>query len=151
MKFCSIRRKTALLRATTSIFPMSVKNGGRFRVNVFRKQTGVGAVFRFIPAEIPTLEKLELPEIVERFCDYHQGMVLVTGSTGTGKSTTLAAMIDHLNRTRSLNIISLEDPIEFVHPSKRSRSSSASWDARPEFRRRCPRRNAPGPGCHSGW
>ncbi len=59
-----------------------------------------------------------MPPILKNFCDYHQGMVLVTGSTGTGKSTTLAAMIDHLNETRNLNIISLEDPIEFVHPSK---------------------------------
>ena len=94
--------------------------GGRFRVNVYRKDTGVGATFRAIPAEVPTLEKLELPPIVAKLCDFHQGMVLVTGSTGTGKSTTLAAMIDHLNQTRRLNIISLEDPIEFVHPSKNS-------------------------------
>ncbi len=95
------------------------EEGGRFRVNVFRKETGVGAVFRHIPAEIPTLESLQLPPVIESLCDYHQGMVLVTGSTGTGKSTTLAAMIDHLNRNRHLNIISLEDPIEFVHPSKK--------------------------------
>jgi twitching motility protein PilT len=94
--------------------------GGRFRVNVFRKETGVGATFRAIPAAVPTLEKLALPPVVTKLCDYHQGMVLVTGSTGTGKSTTLAAMIDHLNSTRKLNIISLEDPIEFVHPSKNS-------------------------------
>jgi twitching motility protein PilT len=94
--------------------------GGRFRVNVYRKDTGVGATFRAIPAEVPTLEKLALPPIVTKLCDFHQGMVLVTGSTGTGKSTTLAAMIDHLNQTRRLNIISLEDPIEFVHPSKNS-------------------------------
>ena len=94
--------------------------GGRFRVNVYRKDTGVGATFRAIPATVPTLEKLALPPVVAKLCDYHQGMVLVTGSTGTGKSTTLAAMIDHLNSTRRLNIISLEDPIEFVHPSKQS-------------------------------
>jgi twitching motility protein PilT len=94
--------------------------GGRFRVNVYRKDTGVGATFRSIPAAVPTLEKLALPPVVTKLCDYHQGMVLVTGSTGTGKSTTLAAMIDHLNSTRRLNIISLEDPIEFVHPSKNS-------------------------------
>jgi twitching motility protein PilT len=94
--------------------------GGRFRVNVFRKETGVGATFRSIPATVPTLEKIALPVVVTKLCDYHQGMVLVTGSTGTGKSTTLAAMIDHLNSTRRLNIISLEDPIEFVHPSKMS-------------------------------
>jgi twitching motility protein PilT len=94
--------------------------GGRFRVNIYRKATGVGATFRHIPTQIPSLESLGLPQVISRFCDLHQGMVLVTGSTGTGKSTTLAAMIDHLNTTRSLNIISLEDPIEFVHPSKRS-------------------------------
>ncbi len=95
-------------------------DGGRFRVNVFRKETGVGATFRTIPSEVPTLEKLSLPPIVTKLCDYHQGMILVTGSTGTGKSTTLAAMIDHLNSTRRLNIVSLEDPIEFVHRSKQS-------------------------------
>ena len=95
-------------------------NGGRFRVNVFRKDTGIGATFRAIPADPPTLERLGLPPIVKKLCDHHQGMILVTGSTGTGKSTTLAAMIDHLNQTRKLNIISLEDPIEFVHKSKQS-------------------------------
>jgi twitching motility protein PilT len=94
--------------------------GGRFRVNVYRKETGIGATFRAIPSTVPTLEKLALPPVVTKLCDFHQGMVLVTGSTGTGKSTTLAAMIDHLNSTRRLNIISLEDPIEFVHPSKQS-------------------------------
>jgi len=94
--------------------------GGRFRVNVYRKETGIGATFRAIPSTVPTLEKLALPLVVTKLCDFHQGMVLVTGSTGTGKSTTLAAMIDHLNATRRLNIISLEDPIEFVHPSKQS-------------------------------
>ena len=94
--------------------------GGRFRVNVYRKETGIGATFRAIPSTVPTLEKLALPPVVTKLCDFHQGMVLVTGSTGTGKSTTLAAMIDHLNSTRRFNIISLEDPIEFVHPSKQS-------------------------------
>src|SRR5579862_8394853 len=95
-------------------------DGGRFRVNIYRKDTGVGATFRAIPTEVPSLEKLALPAIVTKLCDYHQGMILVTGSTGTGKSTTLAAMIDYLNHTRKLNIISLEDPIEFVHRSKNS-------------------------------
>jgi twitching motility protein PilT len=94
------------------------EESGRFRVNVFRKATGIGAVFRFIPGNVPTLDQLNVPPILRKFCDYHQGMVLVTGSTGTGKSTTLAAMIDYLNENRNLNIISLEDPIEFVHPSK---------------------------------
>jgi twitching motility protein PilT len=101
-------------------FSYVADEGGRFRVNVFRKVTGYGAVFRHIPPDVPTLEQLNVPKILNDFCEYHQGMVLVTGSTGTGKSTTLAAMINHLNETRSLNIISLEDPIEFVHPSKKS-------------------------------
>jgi twitching motility protein PilT len=117
-----------LTRSQTEVFSKGLDldfsyvsaEGGRFRVNVFRKETGVGATFRAIPAEVPTLEKLQLPPIVTKLCDFHQGMILVTGSTGTGKSTTLAAMIDHLNQTRRLNIISLEDPIEFVHRSKNS-------------------------------
>ncbi|HZF17557.1 MAG TPA: PilT/PilU family type 4a pilus ATPase [Steroidobacteraceae bacterium] len=92
--------------------------GGRFRVNVYRKETGIGATFRSIPSEIPGLDRLGLPPIIKKLCDYHQGMVLVTGSTGTGKSTTLASMIDLLNTSRRVNIISLEDPIEFVHKSK---------------------------------
>jgi twitching motility protein PilT len=95
-------------------------DGGRFRVNIYRKDTGIGAAFRAIPSEVPSLEKLNLPPIVRKLCDYHQGMILVTGSTGTGKSTTLAAMIGLLNETRKLNIISLEDPIEFVHRSRMS-------------------------------
>jgi twitching motility protein PilT len=99
-------------------FSYVAEDGGRFRVNVFRKETGVGAVFRSIPSTVPTLESLNLPPVVGKLLDYHQGMILVTGSTGTGKSTTLAAMINELNRTRRLNIISLEDPIEFVHRSQ---------------------------------
>jgi twitching motility protein PilT len=92
--------------------------GTRFRVNVFRKETGIGAAFRAIPTTMPSIDQLGLPPIVRKLCDYHQGMILVTGATGTGKSTTLASMIDYLNSTRPLNIISLEDPIEFVHRSK---------------------------------
>jgi twitching motility protein PilT len=95
-------------------------DGGRFRVNIFRKDTGPGAVFRYVPGEVPTLESLGLPPVFRRLCDFHQGMVLVTGATGTGKSTTLAAMIDFINSTKRLNIISLEDPIEFVHRCKNS-------------------------------
>ncbi len=113
-------QQEALKRGQDLDFSYVSAAGGRFRVNVFRKDTGVGATFRAIPTETPKLDQLGLPPLVTRLCDYHQGMVLVTGSTGTGKSTTLAAMIDHLNETRRLNIISLEDPIEFVHPSKQS-------------------------------
>src|SRR5262245_35520634 len=101
-------------------FSYVTQQGGRFRVNVFRKETGPGATFRAIPTEVPSIDRLNLPPVVKKLCDQHQGMILVTGSTGTGKSTTLAAMIDYLNQTRKLNIISLEDPIEFVHRSKQS-------------------------------
>jgi twitching motility protein PilT len=93
---------------------------GRFRVNLFRKSTGVGATLRFIPGDIPSFNDLGLPPGVGSVTDFSQGLVLVTGSTGTGKSTTLAAIIDHFNRTRRHNIITLEDPIEFIHPSKQS-------------------------------
>ena len=110
----------ALRRGHDVDFSYVSANGGRFRVNVFRKETGVGATFRAIPSEAPTLDRLNLPPIIKKLCDNHQGMILVTGSTGTGKSTTLAAMLYHLNQTRRLNIISLEDPIEFVHKSKQS-------------------------------
>src|SRR5688572_21351157 len=67
------------------------EDGGRFRVNVFRKETGIGATFRSIPSDLPSIDKLNLPPVVKKLCDYHQGMILVTGSTGTGKSTTLAS------------------------------------------------------------
>ena len=119
LEVLTAKQKERLEQGHDLDFSYVADEGGRFRVNVFRKVTGIGAVFRYIPGDVPTLEELNVPPILKKFCDYHQGMVLVTGSTGTGKSTTLAAMIDYLNETRNLNIISLEDPIEFVHPSKK--------------------------------
>ena len=120
LEILTSKQKEVLASGSDLDFSYVAEEGSRFRVNVFRKATGYGAVFRYIPGDVPTLDQLHVPPILKTFCDYHQGMVLVTGSTGTGKSTTLAAMIDHLNSTRRLNIISLEDPIEFVHPSKQS-------------------------------
>ncbi len=93
---------------------------GRFRINLFRKSSGIGATFRHIPTEIPAFDSLDLPPIIKTFADYKQGMVLLTGSTGTGKSTTLASLINYINKTRKENIITLEDPIEFIHPSLKS-------------------------------
>ncbi len=93
---------------------------GRFRVNVFHKTDGIGATFRVIPSQVPALESLGLPPVVTRLAEVHQGLVLVTGATGTGKSTTLAAMLDHLNSTKKYHMITLEDPIEFIHTSKMS-------------------------------
>jgi twitching motility protein PilT len=91
----------------------------RFRVNVFMQRKGEGAVFRTIPTKILTLEQLGLPPVLKQICDKEKGLVLVTGPTGSGKSTTLAAMIDYLNSTFEGHILTIEDPIEFVHPSKK--------------------------------
>jgi twitching motility protein PilT len=91
----------------------------RFRCNFLYQHRGVGAVFRIIPSEILTMEQLNLPEAVKTIAEFNRGMVLVTGPTGSGKSTTLAAMIDHINNTRDAHIITIEDPLEFVHPNKR--------------------------------
>lgn len=101
-------------------FSYNAEDVGRFRANYFHKSTGPGAVFRYIPPQVPSFNTLGLPPVVENLIDHQQGMILVTGATGTGKSTTLAAIIDHLNRTRSLNIICIEDPIEFIHASQKS-------------------------------
>jgi len=93
---------------------------GRFRVNLYRKITGIGAAFRIIAPHIPSFADLGLPSILTKFLLHNQGLVLVTGATGTGKSTTLATMIDWINHNRRLNIITLEDPIEYVHHSNKS-------------------------------
>ena len=92
----------------------------RFRANIFSGRLGIGAVFRLIPTEILTAEQLGLPPSVLRFTQFSRGLVLVTGPTGSGKSTTLAAMIDHVNKTRTDHILTVEDPIEFVHISQKS-------------------------------
>jgi twitching motility protein PilT len=101
-------------------FPYASEGIGRFRAHVLRKASGLGAVFRVITTTVPELGALGLPSIVEKLTHHHQGLLLVTGATGTGKSSTLAAMINHLNSTQRYNIITLEDPIEFVHQSKMS-------------------------------
>ena len=91
---------------------------GRFRVNIFFQQNGEAAVFRTIPTKIMTFEDLKLPEVLKTLADKEKGMILVTGPTGSGKSTTLAAIIDYINKTRKGHIITIEDPIEFVHESQ---------------------------------
>jgi len=96
-------------------FAYSLPNVGRFRVNLFSQLRGVGAVFRSIPSKILTLEELNMPPVLKSFCDLERGMVLVTGPTGSGKSTTLAAMVDYINKKRKSHILTIEDPIEFVH------------------------------------
>ncbi len=99
-------------------FSFGIKDLCRFRANVFTQRGSVGAVFRLIPFEVKGFESLNLPPVVEKLCDKPRGLILVTGPTGSGKSTTLAAMIDKINRDRHEHILTIEDPIEFLHPHK---------------------------------
>lgn len=101
-------------------FAYSSDKVGRFRVNLYHKLSGIGAAFRVIPFKVPTLDELGHPPILKRLTEHNHGLVLVTGATGTGKTTTLAAMIDYINVRRRLNIITLEDPVEFAHETKQS-------------------------------
>jgi twitching motility protein PilT len=93
---------------------------GRFRVNVFRQRDNVGLVFRAIPMEVRTVEELHLPDICESLAEERRGLILATGATGSGKSTTLASMLDYINRTRTAHIVTIEDPIEYLLRDKRS-------------------------------
>ncbi len=101
-------------------FSFAIPNLARFRVNAFVQQRGAGAVMRTIPSKVLTLEELKCPPIFKDICEYPRGIVLVTGPTGSGKSTTLAAMVNHINENDYGHILTVEDPIEFVHESKKS-------------------------------
>lgn len=101
-------------------FAYSIPGVSRFRANVFQQRNSIGAVFRVIPLTIPTIDQLGLPKVARFLAERPRGLVLVTGPTGSGKSTTLAAMIDHINASRPLHIITLEDPIEFMHRNKKA-------------------------------
>lgn len=101
-------------------FSYEIPNVSRFRVNAFNQSRGAAAVFRTIPTEILTLEQLQCPSIFAEIANKPRGIVLVTGPTGSGKSTTLAAMIDYINKSRQYHILTIEDPIEFVHKSNKS-------------------------------
>src|SRR5438270_733744 len=101
-------------------FAHSVSGMGRFRVNVFRQRGSVGLVFRRVLPGTPSFEALGLPPVVRRLAEEPRGMILVTGPTGSGKTTTIAAMIDHINESKAVNIVTVEDPIEVLHPDKKS-------------------------------
>jgi twitching motility protein PilT len=99
---------------------LTVERLGRFRVNIYRQRGLINMAFRVIPNRIPTFDQLKLPAVIRKVADEPRGIVLVTGTTGSGKSTTLASMIDYINSTRSRHIITIEDPIEYVHEDKQS-------------------------------
>ena len=101
-------------------FAIDVPEVARFRANAFQQHRGTGGVFRVIPNTVTPLEQLGMPKIIKELAQREKGLVLVTGPTGSGKSTTLAAMVDYINETESLHILTIEDPIEFLHSSKRS-------------------------------
>jgi len=101
-------------------FSFEIPGMARFRINAFNQKRGAGAVFRTIPSTVLSLENLNAPDIFKTISQFPRGLVLVTGPTGSGKSTTLAAMIDYVNSTRNEHILTIEDPIEFVHESKKS-------------------------------
>src|SRR5690349_22170798 len=116
----SARQKQKFKETTEIDMAYGVAGLGRFRVNVFQQRGNVGMVLRVIPTKIRTIEELDLPRVIETICEEQRGLVLVTGTTGSGKSTTLAAMIDRINTSRSDHVITIEDPIEFLHRDKRS-------------------------------
>lgn len=101
-------------------FAIALGEKARFRVNGFATRLGASAVFRTIPTEIPTMEQLDLPPVLRRLAELEKGIVLVTGPTGSGKSTTLAAMINHINLHHAKHVLTIEDPVEFFHSSKKS-------------------------------
>src|SRR5205823_914578 len=101
-------------------FAYAVAGLARFRVNAFRQRGSVSVVMRAIPYGIKTIEELELPPVIRDLAEEERGIVLLTGTTGSGKSTTLASMIDHINSTRARHVVTIEDPIEFLHVDKRS-------------------------------
>ncbi|CAH9053521.1 Twitching mobility protein [Pseudoalteromonas holothuriae] len=101
-------------------FSFEVPNLARFRVNAFNTNRGPAAVFRTIPADVLSLDDLGAPDIFRKIAEYRKGLVLVTGPTGSGKSTTLAALVDHINATQHYHVLTIEDPIEFVHKNQKS-------------------------------
>ncbi len=98
----------------------SVPGLGRFRVNIFMQRGTIGMVFRLIPVKIHSIDELNLPEVLEKLSIQPRGLILVTGTTGSGKSTTLAAMLDHINKNRTAHVVTVEDPIEFLHRDEKS-------------------------------
>lgn len=115
----SIEQRSDYKQYMETDFAFEMVDLARFRVNVFNQARGGGAVFRVIPSRIPSMAELELPPVFTEIASYSRGLVLITGPTGSGKSTTAAALLDHINTVRYQHILTIEDPIEFVHQSKK--------------------------------
>ncbi len=132
-------------------YAYEVPDVARYRANVFFNQQGIAAVFRTIPTKILSLEELGMPPVMREMCKVKRGLILITGPTGSGKSTTLAAMIDEINNTREANILTIEDPIEFVHYHEEMQDHPARGAPRHPFLQGGPEVvHAPGSGHHPG-
>lgn len=116
-----LRTKVAEIQDLDGSF--EVKNLGRFRYNVYRTVQGLGIVLRVIPQQVPSIDDLKLPGVLRKIADASRGLILVTGATGSGKSSTLAAMIDYLNASQAMHILTVEDPVEYLHSQKKCRIS----------------------------
>lgn len=116
----SNRQKQRFKECSEVDIAYGVSGLGRFRCNIFQQRGTVGMVLRVIPTAVMTVDELKLPNVIEKIAEERRGLILVTGTTGSGKSTTLAAMIDYINSTRTSHIITIEDPIEFLHRDKKS-------------------------------
>ena len=119
-EIASPEQKKTIVETYDLDFAYDYGQKSRFRANYFYKATGLAAVFRTIPTRIMTIEELGCPPAIRKLADRRSGLVLVTGPTGSGKSTTLAAMIDHINKTRACHVLTIEDPVEFVHVPQRA-------------------------------
>ena len=119
-KSCHRNNRSASTPATKWIWRLSVTKLGRFRINLYRQRGTSGIAIRAVNTSVPTFEELNLPDSIREICEARRGLVIVTGTTGSGKSTTLAAMIEQINSTRSENIMTIEDPIEYIYKDKKS-------------------------------
>jgi len=117
--FLSPEDRRKILASGSVDFAYELDGGERFRINVYKQESGISVSARIVPRRIPSFEELHLPNIVARIADFNDGLVLVSGTTGSGKSTTIAAMLEHINCTRQAHIITIEDPIEFLHTDKK--------------------------------
>lgn len=120
LNILNVKQKAILQQHQHIDFVYHVEDVGRFRVNIFYQQRGISAVFRIIKQQIPSLSEIDAPKVINELAKAESGMILVTGATGSGKSTTLAALIQYINQTQAKHIITLEDPIEFIYQNDKS-------------------------------